>query len=114
MRRVATGLLTTAGAGLIAAAVALAAHRVVPENIRGALQDYSGLITGMSGTLFALTASLMIVSAWTTIGEAKQNVAKEARAALDLYWYARTLPEQARTTIQTLMREYLSLVIDEE
>lgn len=114
MRRVATGLLTTAGAGLIAAAAALAAHRVVPEHIRDALQDYSGLITGMSGTLFALTASLMIVSAWTTIGEAKQNVAKEARAALDLYWYARTLPEQARTTIQTLMREYLSLVIDEE
>lgn len=114
MRTVSTGLFTTAAAGLGAAAMALASHRFVPDQIRDDLREYSGLITGVSGTLFALTASLMIVSAWNSIGDAKQNVSKEARAAMDVYWFARGLPAQPRATIQALVRDYVGMVVNEE
>lgn len=108
------GLPIVVGAGLVAAGIALVLHRSIPDATRSEFREHSTQITGVVGTLFAITAGFLVVTTWNALGHASNNVTTEASALVDSYWYARTLPEPQKAELTTLLRNYTTVAVDEE
>ena len=109
-----TALTVVVGAGAVAVVIAFISHKVLPESVRDGLREHSSQVTTAVGALFAITAGFLVVSTWNAVGTASNNVAEEAHALTDIYWYAHSLPEPERANMQTLLRGYVDLVNEEE
>lgn len=108
------GLVVVGGASAAAVLLAAHLHRLVPDQLRTDFKEHSGLISGVVGTMFAVTVGLMVVTTWGHLGSASANVNKEARALLDIYWYTQSIEPPEKTEIQGLARNYAQEVISRE
>ncbi|MFI6294759.1 hypothetical protein ACIBEJ_24430 [Nonomuraea sp. NPDC050790] len=108
------GLLVAATVAALVGLAAYVAGRVIPDQTRQDYRDSSGLITGIVGTLFAVSIGLVVVAAWNQVNTATETSATEASNLTDVFWYSRTLPTPQRATLQTLATGYATTVIDEE
>ncbi|MGW3344647.1 bestrophin-like domain [Nonomuraea rubra] len=108
------GLLIAATVAALAGLAAYVANRVIPAQTRQDYRDSSGVITGIVGTLFAVSIGLVVVAAWNQVNTATETSATEASNLTDVYWYSRTLPAPQRAALQSLATGYTTTVIREE
>jgi hypothetical protein len=106
-----TGIVVVAGAGAIATFIAMAIHGRIRQETLTDFRDHSGLVSGVSGTLFAITVGMLVVASWGAIGTAKDNVAAEARSLEDLTWFAHTMREPFQNRLTGLLQTYTEQVI---
>jgi hypothetical protein len=109
-----TGLVTVLGAGAIATVIAMAIHGRIRQDTLTDFRDHSGLVSGVSGTLFAITVGMLVVASWGAIGDAKDNAAAEARSLDDLVWFAHTMPQPYENHVTALLQTYTQQVIDQD
>ena len=109
-----TGLVTVLGAGLVATAIAMAIHGRIKRDTLTDFRDHSGLVSGVSGTLFAITVGMLVVASWGAIGTAKDNAAAEARSLDDLAWFAHTMPQPYENHVTALLQTYTQQVINQD
>ena len=109
-----TGIVVVFGAGLAAAVLAMAIHgRIRPDTLTD-FRDHSGLVSGVSGTLFAITVGMLVVASWGAIGTAKDNAAAEARSLDDLAWFAHTMRQPFQNRVTALLQDYTQQVIKQD
>ncbi|MFC5827533.1 DUF4239 domain-containing protein [Nonomuraea insulae] len=108
------GVLVAVAAAALAGLVAYVVGRVVSAQTRQDFRDGSGLVSGIVGTLFAISVGLVVVAAWNQVNTAAQTTSTEASNLVDVYWYSRSLPETQQATLRHLADEYAAAVIREE
>jgi hypothetical protein len=109
-----TGIVTVLGAGFVASGLALAIHGRIKQDTLTDFRDHSGLVSGVSGTLFAITVGMLVVQAWGAIGTAKDNAAAEARSLDDLAWFAHTMPAPYENHVTALLQTYTQQVVSDD
>jgi len=106
------GIVIVLGAGLAATGVAMAIHGRIRQDTLNDFRDHSGLVSGVSGTLFAITVGMLVVASWGALGTAKDNAAAEARSLDDLAWFAHTMPQPYENRVTALLQTYTEQVIN--
>jgi hypothetical protein len=109
-----TGIVVVIGAGLGAAVLAMAIHGRIRQDTLTDFRDHSGLVSGVSGTLFAITVGMLVVASWGAIGTAKDNAAAEARSVDDLVWFAHTMRQPYENHVTALLQTYTQQVISQD
>lgn len=108
------GLAVGLGVALAAGVAAYLVNTRIPASTRQDYRDGSGVITGIVGTLFAISVGLVVVAAWGQVNSATQNTSTEASNLIDVFWYSRTLPAEDKEMVQGLATSYATSVIGEE
>jgi hypothetical protein len=108
------GLLVAVAAATVTSLVAWFANRSISDQTRQDYREGSGLITGIVGTLFAISVGLVVVAAWNQVNSAAQTTSTEASNLADVYWYSRSLPPAEREPLRRFAEEYTTTVIREE
>jgi hypothetical protein len=106
-----TGIIVVVGAGTAATVIAMTIHGHIKKETLTDFRDHSGLVSGVSGTLFAITVGMLVVASWGAIGTAKDNVAAEARSLEDLTWFAHTMRQPFQNRLTALLQTYTQQVI---
>jgi hypothetical protein len=106
-----TGIIAVFGAGITATIVAMLVHGRIRNDTLTDFRDHSGLVSGVSGTLFAVTVGMLVVASWGAIGTAKDNASAEARALDDLVWYAHTMHQPYQNRVTALLQDYTQQVV---
>ncbi len=109
-----TGIVVVLAAGLVAAGIAMAIHGRIRQDTLTDFRDHSGLVSGVAGTLFAITVGMLVVASWGAIGVAKDNAAAEARALDDLAWFAHTMRQPYENRLTALLQTYTTQVINDD
>jgi hypothetical protein len=109
-----TGVVVVVGAGLVAAGIAMAIHGHIKHDLLTDFRDHSGLVSGVAGTLFAITVGMLIVASWGTLGTARDNAAAEARSLDDLVWFAHTTRHPYDNRLTALLQTYTQQVISDD
>ncbi len=109
-----TGIVTVLGAGFVATALAMTIHGRIRKDTLTDFRDHSGLVSGVSGTLFAITVGMLVVASWGAIGTAKDNAAAEARSLDDLAWFAHTMPQPYENHVTALLQTYTQEVVKQD
>ncbi|NRQ40102.1 DUF4239 domain-containing protein [Nonomuraea sp. NN258] len=68
----------------------------------------------MLSALFLLVFAIAIIVPWTTADAARQNTHAESQAAVNAYWAAADLPDEAPAQIRTALRDYVTFVVRDE
>jgi hypothetical protein len=106
-----TGIIVVVGAGTLAALFAMAIHGHIRQDTLTDFRDHSSLVSGVSGTLFAITVGMLVVASWGAIGTAKDNAAAEARSLDDITWFAHTMRQPFQNRLTALLQTYTQQVI---
>jgi Protein of unknown function (DUF4239) len=106
-----TGIVVVVGAGLAATLIAMAIHGHIRQETLNDFRDHSSLVSGVSGTLFAITVGMLVVASWGAIGTAKDNAAAEARSLDDITWFAHTMRQPFQNRVTALLQTYTQQVI---
>lgn len=109
-----TGVVVVVGAGLVAVALALVVHGRIRTDTVTDFRDHSGLVSGVAGTLFAITVGMLVVASWGAIGTARDNAAAEARSLDDLAWFAHTTRQPYENRLTALLQTYTQQVISDD
>lgn len=112
MGLVLTGVVVVLAAGLVATGIAMAIHGRIKHDTLTDFRDHSGLVSGVAGTLFAITVGMLVVASWGAIGTAKDNAAAEARSLDDLAWFAHTMRQPYDNRLTALLQTYTTQVIN--
>ncbi|MGW5161960.1 bestrophin-like domain [Nonomuraea wenchangensis] len=108
------GLLIAAAAAAVTGVAAFYANRFIAAPLRHDFREGSSVVTGIVGTLFAVSIGLVVVAAWNQVNSAHQTASTEASNLTDVYWYSRSLPDTQRHTLQALATDYATTVVREE
>lgn len=109
-----TGIVVVVGAGLIATAIAMAIHGHIRHDTLTDFRDHSSIVSGVAGTLFAITVGMLIVASWGTLGTARDNAAAEARSLDDLVWFAHTTRQPYDNRLTALLQTYTQQVVSDD
>jgi hypothetical protein len=109
-----TGVIVVVGSGLVAVALAMAIHGRIRTETLTDFRDHSGLVSGVAGTLFAITVGMLVVASWGAIGTARDNAAAEARSLDDLAWFAHTTQQPYENRLTALLQTYTQQVISND
>jgi hypothetical protein len=74
----------------------------------------AGHTGAMLSALFLLVFAIAIIVPWTTADAARQNTYTESQAAVDAYWAAHALPDDAAVQVRTALRDYVTFVVRDE
>lgn len=69
---------------------------------------------GVISALFTVVLAFYVVFAWQRGADIDNSTTAEAQAVVDAHWQAEALPEPHRTSIQGMLRDYASSVVEEE
>ncbi|MFI9550898.1 bestrophin-like domain [Nonomuraea endophytica] len=108
------GVVVALVAAAIAGLAAYLADRAIAPKVRQDFREGSGLVSGIIGTLFAISVGLVVVASWNQVNSATQTSSTEASNLVDVYWYSRSLPEPQREKLRRLADEYTTTVIRHE
>jgi hypothetical protein len=104
--------------GAAAMVAACSAHilfrRLVPYNKLVAHNDVAGFMIAVIGVIYAVLIAFVVIVVWQQYNDSDSRYGDEVAAMADLDGYARTLPEPQRTTVRTMVRHYIRLMIDDE
>lgn len=107
-------ILVIFGVALLAAAGVYGLEKVVPATQREVHNDVFGFVYAVVGVTYAVLLGLVVVAAWNTLDEARENTYTESNAVLQLAWYGHSLPQPQHREILQLATEYMELVINTE
>ncbi|MDP4506996.1 bestrophin-like domain [Nonomuraea turcica] len=74
----------------------------------------AGHAGAMLSAMFLLVFAIAIIVPWTKADTARQNTHTESQAAIDAYWTAAGLPDDAARQVRTALREYVIFVVRDE
>jgi len=103
-------LLAVGGALLFMALV----NWIWPRQKRQEHTDQIGWQLSVLGTTYAVILGFMLYAVWTRFGEAASNVEYEADNLVSVFWLADGLPDQQRTQLKNLTRQYGDVVIHQD
>src|SRR5262245_28799359 len=101
-------------------AIALLGLVLVRRHLLSRLHYNDGVNDAVSGTVqaigvfYAITVGLIAAGVWTTYSNASDLISHEAVAIASLYRDVSTLPDPARTTLRTQLRDYTAAVITQD
>jgi hypothetical protein len=76
--------------------------------------DVVGFVYAVVGVAYAVLLGLVVIAAWNTLDEAKANTYTETDALIQLDWYGHSLPQPQHAQVESLLKEYATVVIDDE
>jgi hypothetical protein len=98
----------------VAALFSWLASRVLESDVRARTGATVATVLGVVAALYAVLVAFVIVNEWQTFDETSGHVSDEAATLAAIYYSARTLPEPARTDIQTQVLRYGRSVLCDE
>lgn len=102
----ATVMLTIAGTVLI--------RRWVSVDVLKLNNEVAGFIYAVIGVLYAVLLGFTAIIVWEQFDKAQAGVDQEANELADLYRDAQAFPEATRTKLETQLRSYARLVVEQE
>jgi hypothetical protein len=99
---------------IVATAGLLLTRHVFPRNDEFTHNDVAGSVATTAGTLLAVMLSFMVVIVWQEYDQAASTVQIEASAIADLYHLATSMPEPARASLHSTLKNYLDLTMKDE
>lgn len=92
----------------------LLVRRFVPAGRLAKHTDVAGYVYAVIGVLYAVILAQVVIAAWEEYRDAREGVAAEANAVLNLARIAEFWPEEDRNAVEAALTEYASHVIDVE
>ena len=108
------GILVIVGLSLLLAAGTFVLERLLPARRREMHNDVVGFVYAVVGVAYAVLLGLVVIAAWNTLDEAKANTYTETDALIQLDWYGHSLPQPQHAQVESLLKEYATVVIDDE
>jgi hypothetical protein len=93
---------------------ALLVRRVIGHDVLARHNDVAGFIYGVIGVVYAVLLGFTAIIVWEEFRKAQEGVELEANALVDLYRNAQVFPAEVRGEIESRLREYTRLVVEEE
>jgi uncharacterized protein DUF4239 len=93
---------------------ALLVRRVIGSDVLARHNDVAGFIYGVLGVVYAVLLGFTAIIVWEQFRKAQEGVELEANALVDLYRDAQVFPVEVRGQIETRLRDYARLVVEEE
>jgi hypothetical protein len=98
----------------VAVGTVVLARVFVPGSLGRGHNGVAGPIVSVVGTILAVLLSFTVVTIWQEYDQAGESAFNEAAAIGDLYTLSRHFPQPTRSELQTLLRQYASVVVTEE
>lgn len=107
-------ILTIIASIAIALVFLYAISYVWPTGKRRSHNDVVGPSVEVLGTTYAVILAFMLSGVWTNFRSAEGNAEQESNSLVNLYRITRALPENDCARIQQLVRDYASVIVNEE
>lgn len=98
----------------VAVGGALLVRRVVGAEVLARHNDVAGFIYAVIGVLYAVLLGFTAIIVWEQFRRAQEGAELEANALADLYRDAQVFPVAVRGQVETRLRDYARLVVEEE
>ena len=98
----------------VAVGGALLVRRVVGSEVLARHNDVAGFIYAVIGVLYAVLLGFTAIIVWEQFRRAQEGAELEANALADLYRDAQVFPAAVRGQIETRLRDYVRLVVEQE
>jgi hypothetical protein len=108
------GIIVIVGVALLLATGTFVLERLLPASQREMHNDVVGFVYAVVGVAYAVLLGLVVIAAWNGLDEAKANTYTETDALIQLDWYGHSLPQPQHTEIESLLKEYATVVISVE
>ena len=93
---------------------ALLVRRVVGAEVLARHNDVAGFIYAVIGVVYAVLLGFSALIVWEQYRKAQEGAEAEANALADMYRDAQVFPAEVRGLVETRLREYARLVVEEE
>ena len=107
-------LLLVVGLPAVAVIGSLVVRRSVGAERLAAHNDVAGFIYAVIGVVYAVLLGFTAIIVWEQFRNAQEGAELEANALADLYRNAQVFPAQVRDQVESRLRDYARLVVDEE
>ncbi|WP_433710635.1 DUF4239 domain-containing protein [Nocardia sp. CA-084685] len=102
-------------AAIIAVAIFVIGDRLRPDSWVSTEEEASGsLVLELINTLFLAVVAFVVVICWQEYDNAHNHTVAEAKALVDTYWTAHSMPDREHRQIQGLVRDYTDQVLTRE
>jgi hypothetical protein len=108
------GILVIVGLALLMAAGTFVLERLLPAARRETHNDVVGFVYAVVGVAYAVLLGLVVIAAWNTLDDARANTYTETDALIQLDWYGHSLPQPQHAEVESLLKEYATVVIGVE
>src|SRR5690606_24360939 len=98
----------------LALGLSLAGFRATRSLRAHAANDVAGAVLGTVGLVQGVLLALVAVAAWSNYTEAGDAAEREAAAVTNMFRQFEGYPDPARQQLETLLRNYVELVVNEE
>lgn len=93
---------------------ALLVRRAVGADVLASHNDVAGFLYAVIGVVYAVLLGFTAIIVWEQFRKAQEGAELEANALADLYRDAQVFPAAVRGQVETRVREYARLVVEEE
>ena len=107
-------LLLVIVAPALAVGGALLVRRAIGPEVLARHNEVAGFIYAVIGVVYAVLLGFTAIIVWESFREAQRGVELEANSVVDLYRNAQVFPADVRGQIETELRDYARLVIEDE
>ena len=109
-----SGALWVLGAAVISAVLVVLTRRFGSDEVGEKNLGAGGSVFSIVAGLHAVLAAFVLISLFDSANSAEEQVHKEANALIAVNWSADSLPEPAKTKVDELIRDYVSIVVRDE
>lgn len=93
---------------------ALLVRRAIGPDILARNNDVAGFIYAVIGVTYAVLLGFTAIIVWEQFRKAQEGAEVEANALVDLYRNAQVFPADVRRQVESRLRDYARLVVEEE
>ncbi|MET9229714.1 DUF4239 domain-containing protein [Lentzea sp. NPDC003310] len=109
-----SGALWVLGAAAISAVLVVITRRFGSDEVGEKNLGAGGSVFSIVAGLHAVLAAFILISLFDSANAAEEQVQKEANALVAVDWSSDSLPEPAKSKVDQLIRDYVSVVVDDE
>ncbi|GHH53143.1 bestrophin-like domain [Lentzea cavernae] len=109
-----TGALWVLGAAVLSAVLVVITRRFGSEEVSEKNLGAGGSVFSIVAGLHAVLAAFILISLFDAANGAEEQVQKEANALVAVDWASDSLPEPAKSGVDELIRDYVSIVVQDE
>ncbi|WP_394621708.1 hypothetical protein JNUCC0626_22260 [Lentzea sp. JNUCC 0626] len=109
-----SGTLWVLGAAVISAVLVVITRRFGSDEVGEKNLGAGGSVFSIVAGLHAVLAAFILISLFDAANGAEEQVQREANSLVAVNWSSDSLPEPAKSKVDGLIREYVSIVVDDE
>jgi hypothetical protein len=109
-----SGALWVLGAAVISAVLVVVTRRFGSEEVGEKNLGAGGSVFSIVAGLHVVLAAFILISLFDAANGAEEQVQKEANALVAVDWASDSLPEPAKSAVDELIRDYVSIVVQDE